>query len=96
MIRIHNDVVIYGTSDQDNDANLINLINVAQLKGLVLNSKLELKSHRVTNFIGMVTYMGNFIQYLSHHTKPQRAMLKQDALFHWDKMPNSSFQKITD
>ena len=44
VISIHDDIVIYGTSDQDHDANLINLLNVAQLEGLVLNSKkLELK-----------------------------------------------------
>ena len=39
VINIHDDIVIYGTSDQDHDANLINLLNVAQLEGLVLNSK---------------------------------------------------------
>ena len=41
-------------------------------------------------------YMGNFVPHLSHHTKPLRTMLKQDSLFHWDKMANSSFQKIKD
>ena len=29
VISIHNDIVIYGASDQDHDANLINLLNVA-------------------------------------------------------------------
>ena len=49
VISIHNDIVIYGTSDQDHDANLINLLNVAQLEGLVLNSKkLELKRLKVS------------------------------------------------
>ena len=49
VISIHDDIVIYGTSDQDHDANLINLLNVAQLKGLVLNSKkLELKRPKVS------------------------------------------------
>ena len=44
VISIHDDIVIYGTSHQDHDANLINLLNVAQMEGLVLNSKkLELK-----------------------------------------------------
>ena len=131
VISIHDDIVIYGTSHQDQDANLINLMNVAQLEGLVLNSKkLELKRPKVsffgaeynldgmhpcpkkiqgitemtlpidkqqlTSFIGMVTYMGNFVPHLSHHTEPLRTMLKQDALFHWDEMANSSFQKIKD
>ena len=51
VISIHDDIVIYGTSDQDHDSNLINLMNVAQLEGLVLNSKkLELKRPRVSFF----------------------------------------------
>ena len=129
VISIHDDVVVYGTSEEDHDANLINLLNVAQVEGLVLNSKkLELKWPRVSffgaeystegmhpclkkiqgitkmtppidmqqlaSFIRMVTYMGNFVPHLSHHTEPLRAMLKQDSVFHWDQMANSSFQKI--
>ena len=117
--------------DEDHDANLINLLNVAQIEGLVLNSKkLELKCPRVSffgveysadgmhpcpkkiqgitemtppidkqqlsSFIGMVTYMGNFVPHLSHHTEPLRAMLKQDVVFAWDEMANASFQKIKD
>ena len=51
VIRIHNDIVVYGISDEDHDANLINLLNVAQIEGLVLNSKkLELKCPRVSFF----------------------------------------------
>ena len=34
VISIHDDIVIYGTSHQDHDANLINLLNVAQTEGL--------------------------------------------------------------
>ena len=131
VISIHNDIVVYGVSKEDHDANLINLLNVAQIEGLVLNSKkLELKRPRVSffgveysadgmhpcpkkiqgitemtpptdkqqlaSFIGMVTYMGNFVPHLSHHTEPLRAMLKQDAIFTWDEMANTSFQKIKD
>ena len=52
VISIHDDIVIYGTSDQDHDANLINLVNVAQLEGLVLNSKkLELKRLKVSSVL---------------------------------------------
>ena len=115
-ISIHNDIVVYGVSDEDHDAYLITLLNVAQVEGLVLNSKkLELKHPRVSffgveysadgmhpclkkiqgitemtppidkqqlaSFIGMVTYMGNFMPHLSHHTEPLWAMLKQDAVF---------------
>ena len=131
VISIHDDIVVYGVSEEDHDANLVNLLNVAQIEGLVLNSKkLELKRPRVSffgaeysadgmhpcpkkiqgitemtpptdkqqlaSFIGMVTYMGNFLPHLSHHTEPLRAMLKQEAIFAWDEMANSSFQKIKD
>ena len=131
VISIHDDIVVYGVSDEDHDANLINLLKVAQVEGLVLNSKkLELKHPRVSffgaeysadgmhpclkkiqritemtppidkqqlaSFIGMVTYMGNFVPHLNHHTEPLRATLKQDAVFAWDEMVNASFQKIKD
>ena len=39
VIGIHNDMVIFGVDQQDHDANLINLLNVCQKEGLVLNSK---------------------------------------------------------
>ena len=131
VISIHDDIVVYGVSEEDHDANLVNLLNVAQIKGLVLNSKkLKLKRPRVSffgveysadgthpcpkkiqeitemtpptdkqqlaSFIGMVTYMGNFVPHLSHHTEPLQAMLKQEAVFAWDEMANASFQKIKD
>ena len=51
VISIHDDIVVYSVSDEDHDANLINLLNVAQVEGLVLNSKkLELKRLRVSFF----------------------------------------------
>ena len=34
VISIHDDIVVYGVSDEDHDANLINLLNVAQAEGL--------------------------------------------------------------
>ena len=36
VISIHDDIVVYGVSDEDHDANLINLLNVAQVEGLGL------------------------------------------------------------
>ena len=133
VISIHDNIVVYSTSEEDHDANLINLLNVAQLEGLVLNSKkLELKhpmvsffgaeysaegmhpclkkidlqgitkitppidKQQLASFIGMVTCMGNFVPHLSHHIEPLWAMLKQDLVFHWDQMANSSFQKRKD
>ena len=51
VIGIHNDMVIYGVDQEDHDANLINLLNVCQKEGLVLNSKkLELRRECVTFF----------------------------------------------
>ena len=51
VFSIHNDIVVYGTSEEDHDANLFNLLNVAQVEGLILNSKkLELKWPRVSFF----------------------------------------------
>ena len=131
VISIHDDIVVYDVSEEDHDANVVNLLNVAQIEGLVLNSKkLELKRPRVSffgaeysadgmhpcpkkiqgitemtpptdkqqlaSFIGMVTYMGNFVPHLSHHTEPLHVMLKQEAVFTWDEMANTSFQKIKD
>ena len=43
--------LLCSVSNEDHDANLINLLNVAQVEGLVLNSKkLELKCPRVSFF----------------------------------------------
>ena len=39
VIGIHDDMVIFGVDQEDHDANLINLFNVCQKEGLVLNSK---------------------------------------------------------
>ena len=51
VIGIHDDMVIFGVDQQHHDANLINLLNVCQKEGLVLNSKkLELRRERVTFF----------------------------------------------
>ena len=42
----------------------------------------------------MVTYMGNFVPHLSHHTEPLRQLLKKDVTFYWDDQINQSFQEI--
>ena len=73
VISIHDDIVIYGTSDQDHDANLINLLNVAQLEGLVLNSKkLELKRPKLSFF-------GSWVQCRWHAPLSQ-----EDTKHYWD------------
>ena len=49
VIGIHDDMVIFGVDQEDHDAYLINLLNICQKEGLVLNSKkLELRRERVT------------------------------------------------
>ena len=56
VIGIHDDMVIFGVDQEDHDANLINLSNVCQKEGLVLNSKkLELQRERVTFFGAHIT-----------------------------------------
>ena len=51
VIRIHDDIVVYGTCEEDHDDKLINILNVAQVESLVLNSKkLELKWPKVSFF----------------------------------------------
>ena len=51
VIGIYDDMVIFGVDQENHDANLINLLNVCQKEGLVLNSKkLELRRERVTFF----------------------------------------------
>ena len=51
LIGINDDMVIFRVDKQDHDANLINLLNVCQKEGLVLNSKkLELRREQVTFF----------------------------------------------
>ena len=39
VIGIHDNMVIFGVDQEDHDANLINLLNICQKEGLVLNSK---------------------------------------------------------
>ena len=129
VIGIHDDVIIYGYTREDHDANLINFLNVCQMEGLCLSSKkLELRHDRVSffgaiysregvkpdpkkiqgieemtvpetkqqlqSFLGMVTYMGNFIPHLSHHTELLRQLLKKDVTFYWDDQLTRSFQEI--
>ena len=39
VIGIHDDILIFGVDQEDHDANFINLLNICQKEGLVLNSK---------------------------------------------------------
>ena len=53
----------------------------------------ETKQH-LQSFLGMVTYMGNFIPHLSHHTEPLRQLLKKDVTFYADNQLTRSFQEV--
>ena len=129
VIGIHDDVIIYGYTREDHDANLINFLNICLMEGLCISSKkLELHRDRVSffsavysrdgvepdprkiqgikemtapetkqqlqSFLGMVTYMGNFVPHLSHHTEPLRQLLKKDVTFYWEDQLTRSFQEI--
>ena len=59
VIGIHDDMVIFGVDQEDHDANLINLLNICQKEGLVLNSKkLELLREQVTFFAAEYSAQG--------------------------------------
>ena len=59
VIGIHDDMVIFEVDQEDHDAKLINLLNVCQKEGLVLNSKkLELQRERVTFFRAEYSTLG--------------------------------------
>ena len=49
---------------------------------------------QLQSFLGMVTYLGNIIPHLSHHTEPLRQLLKKDVMFYWDDQLTQSFQEI--
>ena len=49
---------------------------------------------QLQSFLGMVTYMGNFVPHLSYHTDPLRQLLKKDVTFYWDNQINRSYQQI--
>ena len=54
VIGIHNDICVYGSTDQEHDANLLNLLKVADDNGLVFNSsKCEIKKPSIS-FYGQV------------------------------------------
>ena len=65
VIGIHDDMVIFGVDQQDHDANLINLLNVCQKEGLVLNSKKTGTSKRESHILW------GRVQCTRHASRPQ-------------------------
>ena len=78
VIGIHDNMVIFGVDQEDHDANLINLLNICQKEGLVLNSKkLELRRERVTFFGAEYSAQGMHpdpkkVQGITEMTAPKR------------------------
>ena len=85
VIGIHDDMVIFGVDQEDHDANLINLLNVCQKEGLVLNSKkLELRRERVHILRGRV-------QRRRHASRPQEGPRITEMTAPTDKQQLQSF-----
>ena len=64
VIGIHDDMVIFGVDQEDHDANLINLLNICQKEGLVLNSK-KLELRRESHILR------GRVQHTRHASRPQ-------------------------
>ena len=59
ILAIHDDAFIYGKDDNNHNANLVNLFNVAQKEGLVFNStKYAIKQESITYFGGVFSAKG--------------------------------------
>ena len=67
--------------------------NPKKIQGIEEMTPPETKQ-QLQSFLGMVTYMGNFMPHLSHHTEPLRQLLKKDVMFYWDDQLTQSFQEI--
>ena len=77
VLAIHDDVFIYRKNDRDHDTNIINLFNMAQKEGLVVNSKkCAIKQESVIFFGGVFSAEGyspdlEKIQGISEMTPPR-------------------------
>ena len=86
VLAIHDDVFIYGKDDRNNDANIINLFNVAQKEGLIFNSKkCAIKQESIMFFGGVFSAEGyspdlEKIQGISKMTLPQMKQELQSFL----------------
>ena len=86
ILAIHDDVFIYRKDDNDHDANLVNLFNVAQKEGIVFNStKCAIKQKSVTFFGGIISAKGYWpdpgkIQGISDMPAPQTKQELQSFL----------------
>ena len=62
VIAIHDDIFIYGETEEEHDMHLINLMNVAQKEGLVFNSaKCVVKGEKITFFGAVFSAKGMYL-----------------------------------
>lgn len=87
-------------------------VNKLTYLGHVLSAKgLEINKNKITaitsmekpsdkkslqRFLGMITYVGRFINNLSETTHPLRILLKKNILWHWEKAQEDAYNKLLD
>ena len=49
---------------------------------------------QLSSFLGMVTYLSQYVPNISSLTSDLRGLLKKDALFQWSDAHDVAFQKI--
>ena len=101
------DVAVFGKDEKEHDANLHNLMKIAQQEGLVFNpDKCDIKKQKM-RFFGLelscqgvnpdpekIAAMAPFAPNLSQHTAILRELLKNDADFQWTPSHEKAFKKI--
>ena len=53
-----------------------------------------INKHQWQSFLGMVTYLGQFVQNVSDMTYNMRKLLRKNALFQWTETHEADFQKL--
>ena len=53
-----------------------------------------MKKQQLSSFLGMVTYLSQYMPNISSLTSDLRGLLKKDALFQWSEAHDVAFQKI--
>ena len=53
-----------------------------------------INKQQLSSFLGMVSYLSQYMPNIFSLTSDLRGLLKKDALFHWSEAHNIPFQKI--
>ena len=56
--------------------------------------EVPMNKQQLQSFLGMVTYLGQFVQNVSDMTYNMRKLLKKNALFQWTETHEADFQKL--